>query len=341
MVDACPKIIISAVNLAWIMYFGKDEHCVQTQVLINVDDPNSEDFGCGHEEAVEIMDACVAQCVCLPMTRSQAKAEASQSIDDGISSQAATFEIKPKRKGRAKRKTVSKSSSSCVLGEPEPKRPKNGTATSRLMTSYTDAPPDTHENWVGQQLKGQPIPEPQAKKFIPEIPNLTLKLCGLPGDHGQARIIVPLAQQKRVIMQAHHDLLHQGHNRVYHELRRAYYWPNMQKTIEFFVTKCTSCQESKMRRQHLKTAFHDRELSDLPLPRQSYGFDFYGVPKGEILVIVDHCTRETSLVFMTTRDMKKVATALLNKIIFIRGVPLTLRSDSAPELVAGIDCHGN
>ena len=336
MVDACPKIIISAANLAWIMYFGKDEHCVQTQVLINVDDPNSEDFGCGHEEAVEIMDACVAQCVCLPMTRSQAKAEASQSIDDGISSQAATFEIKPKRKGRAKRKTVSKSSSSCVLGEPEPKRPKNGTATSRLMTSYKDAPPDTHENWVGQQLKGQPIPESQAKKFIPEIPNLTLKLCGLLGDHGQARIIVPLAQQKRVIMQAHHDLLHQGHNRVYHELRRAYYWPNMQKTIEFFVTKCTSCQESKMRRQHLKTAFHDRELSDLPLPRQSYGFDFYGVPKGEILVIVDHCTRETILVFMTTRDMKKVATALLNKIIFIRGVPLTLRSDSAPELVAGI-----
>jgi hypothetical protein len=80
-------------------------------------------------------------------------------------------------------------------------------------------------------------------------------------------------------MQAHHDLLHQGHNRVYHELRRAYYWPNMQKTIEIFVTKYTSCQESKMWRQHLKTAFHDRELRDLPLPRQSYGFDFYGVPR--------------------------------------------------------------
>jgi hypothetical protein len=71
--------------------------------LINVDDPNSEAFGCGHKEAVEIMDACVAQCVCLPMARTQAKAKASQSVDDGIS-----FEIKPKCKGRTKRKTVPK-----------------------------------------------------------------------------------------------------------------------------------------------------------------------------------------------------------------------------------------
>ena len=71
------------------------------------------------------------------------------------------------------------------------------------------------------------------------------------------------------------------------------------------------------------------------MPRQSYGIDFYDVPKGEILVIVDLCTRETTLVFMTSRNQDKEARALLSQISFSRGVPTTLRSDSAPELVAG------
>ena len=344
MVHACPKIIISAENLVWIMYFGNSDECIQTQILMIDHESSDETFGCGHEEAIEIMDACVAQCICLPMTRAQAKIEALHSLENGASIDTANF--KPKRKKGKKRKTVSKTAISSACGEErdtnssaprqsEPKRHKSSTATSRLMTSYADAP-DKHEAWAGQQLKGQPVPEAQIKRFIEEIPNLSTKLCGLLGDHGQARIIVPLAQQKRLIMQTHHDLLHQGHNRVYHALRTNYYWPNMQRAIEQFVTKCPTCQESKMRRQHLKSAFHERDIQDLPLPRQSYGFDFYGVPKGEILVIVDHCTRETILVHMKTRDMHKVAAALLNNVIFIRGVPTTLRSDSAPELVAGV-----
>ena len=112
------------------------------------------------------------------------------------------------------------------------------------MTSCVDAP-DKHEAWAGQQLKGHPILESQIKRFIEEIPNLSTKLCGLPGDHGQARIIVPLAQQKRLILQTHHDLLHQGHNRVYHALRANYYWPNMQRTVEQFATHCPTCQKKR------------------------------------------------------------------------------------------------
>ena len=71
------------------------------------------------------------------------------------------------------------------------------------------------------------------------------------------------------------------------------------------------------------------------MPRQSYGIDFYGVPKGEILVIVDLCTREVTLCYMTSRSQDKVAQALLSQVIFCKGVPTTLRSDSAPELVEG------
>ena len=109
----------------------------------------------------------------------------------------------------------------------------------------------------------------------------------------------------------------------------------MPRDIAALCKACPLCKATAVRRSHLSGSFQARKLENLPMPRQSYGIDFYGVPKGEILVIVDLCTRETILVFMTSRNQDKVARALLSQIIFSRGVPTTLRSDSAPELVAG------
>jgi transposase-like protein len=68
------------------------------------------------------------------------------------------------------------------------------------------------------------------------------------------------------------------------------------------------------------------------LPRQDYGIDFYGVFKGEILVIVDLFTRETILTFLNNRTQDNVAKTILKYIIFQRGVPRSLRTDNAPEL---------
>ena len=68
------------------------------------------------------------------------------------------------------------------------------------------------------------------------------------------------------------------------------------------------------------------------LPRQDYGIDFYGVFKGEIMVIVDLFTRETILTHLNDRTQGNVAQTILKVIIFQRGVPRTLRTDNAPEL---------
>jgi hypothetical protein len=107
MVDACPKIIISAENLVWIMRFGNNNDCVQAQILLNTHGPIEDgNFGCGHEEAIEIMNACVAQCICLPMTRAQAKIEALQSLTDGVNTSTATCETNLKSKRGKKRKAV-------------------------------------------------------------------------------------------------------------------------------------------------------------------------------------------------------------------------------------------
>ena len=73
-----------------------------------------------------------------------------------------------------------------------------------------------------------------------------------------------------------------------------------------------------------------------PLPRQQHGIDFYGHAKGEILVVIDLCTREVLLWFLQDRKQDTVARALHMGLIFQKGVPMTFRSDEAGEFVGGV-----
>ena len=70
----------------------------------------------------------------------------------------------------------------------------------------------------------------------------------------------------------------------------------MAKQIKAICKACQSCQAAKVRRQQLSAVFEQALKEDLPLPRQAYGIDFYGHTNGEILVALDLCTREVSLV---------------------------------------------
>ena len=53
----------------------------------------------------------------------------------------------------------------------------------------------------------------------------------------------------------------------------------MPRDVKYFVKGCVSCRENAVRRAHLVTQFQNRKLEDLPMPRQNYGIDFYGVEK--------------------------------------------------------------
>jgi hypothetical protein len=68
------------------------------------------------------------------------------------------------------------------------------------------------------------------------------------------------------------------------------------------------------------------------MPRQDYGIDFYGVYKGEIMVIIDLFTRETILTHVNSRAQEGVALTILKHVIFQRGVPRSFRTYNASEL---------
>jgi hypothetical protein len=90
-----------------------------------------------------------------------------------------------------------------------------------------------------------------------------------------------------------------------------------------------------MRREKIKSEFDALAPQSKTGPRQHCGMDFYGLAKGEILGIVDLFTLETILKWLPSRKQEQVAETILRRVIFEREVPLSIRSDSAPELMKG------
>ncbi len=62
-----------------------------------------------------------------------------------------------------------------------------------------------------------------------------------------------------------------------------------------YARQAHTVSKGKMRREKIKSEFNAHGPQAKAGPRQHYGMDFYGLIKGEILVIVDLFTRETIL----------------------------------------------
>ena len=103
----------------------------------------------------------------------------------------------------------------------------------------------------------------------------------------------------------------------------------MDSYIERICKQCPTCHVAKSDFDAQAPQAHSK-------PRQHYGIDFYGIHGGEILVIVDLFTRETILEWLPSRKQEAVVQTIMRRIIFERGVPFSIRSDNAPELMRGI-----
>jgi hypothetical protein len=195
--------------------------------------------------------------------------------------------------------------------------------------------------WIGSQLDHDNLPkkyscEPPEGELIKDIPGQPADLLGIPNHLGaHPRIIVPKAVREAITMHTHEDIHHQNHQKVTHILKPLYYWPGMDRDVERFISECETCRRGTIRRRHLKMIFDPHAPSARALPRQHYGLDFYGVHKGEILVIIDLFSKEVILEHLSSRSQLKVAATLLKHVIMSRGVPVSFRTDNAPELMRG------
>ena len=71
----------------------------------------------------------------------------------------------------------------------------------------------------------------------------------------RGRIVAPqLVDLREEILREFHFsrfVVHLGGTKMYHDLRRQYYWSKMKKQVEDFVRQCLTCQQVKAEHQRL------------------------------------------------------------------------------------------
>ncbi|GAU49453.1 hypothetical protein TSUD_407400 [Trifolium subterraneum] len=158
-----------------------------------------------------------------------------------------------------------------------------------------------------------------------------------------SRICVPNdAELKRLILEEAHKSgfsIHPGSTKMYHDLKKNYWWPNMKNEIAEFVSRCIVCQQVKI--EHQKPA---GPLQSLEIPKWKWEhitMDFVtGLPrnqKGEdsIWVIVDRLTKSTHFIGVkSTYKASHYAEIFLEEIVKLHGVPLSIVSDRDPTFTS-------
>ncbi|GAU44000.1 hypothetical protein TSUD_91790 [Trifolium subterraneum] len=157
------------------------------------------------------------------------------------------------------------------------------------------------------------------------------------------RICVPNdADLKRLILEEAHKSgfsIHLGSTKMYHDLKKNYWWPNMKTEIAEFVSRCIVCQQVKI--EHQKPA---GPLQPLEIPEWKWEhitMDFVtGLPrnqKGEdsIWVIVDQLTKSAHFIAVkSTYKASRYAEIFLEEIVKLHGVPLSIVSDRDPTFTS-------
>ncbi|GJW26728.1 putative reverse transcriptase domain-containing protein, partial [Tanacetum coccineum] len=140
---------------------------------------------------------------------------------------------------------------------------------------------------------------------------------------------------KSVIMYESHKSkysIHPGFEKMYQDVKKLYWWPNMKAGIATYVKKCLTCARVKAEHQRPSGLLVQPEIPEwkwdnitmdfiTKLPRSSQGFD-------TIWVIVDRLTKSAHFLPIRENDpLDKLARLYLNKIVARYGIPASIIYD--------------
>ncbi|GKC21911.1 putative reverse transcriptase domain-containing protein [Tanacetum coccineum] len=115
---------------------------------------------------------------------------------------------------------------------------------------------------------------------------------------------------RTVIMHESHKSkysIHPGSDKMYQDMKKLYWWPNIKADIATYVSKCLTCAKVK--------AEHQR-------------------PSG-LLVIVDRLTKSAIFVLMRETDpMEKLARMYLKEVVTRHGIPVSIICDHDPRFAS-------
>ncbi|GJZ46184.1 putative reverse transcriptase domain-containing protein [Tanacetum coccineum] len=147
---------------------------------------------------------------------------------------------------------------------------------------------------------------------------------------------------RTVIMHESHKSkysIHPGSDKMYQDMKRLYWWPNMKANIATYVSKCLTCAKVKAEHQRPSGLLVQPEIPQwkwdnitmdfvMKLPKSSQGYD-------TIWVIVDRLTK--SAIFMPMREtdpMDKLARMYLKEVVTKHGIPVSIICDRDPRFAS-------
>ncbi|GJX58426.1 putative reverse transcriptase domain-containing protein [Tanacetum coccineum] len=140
---------------------------------------------------------------------------------------------------------------------------------------------------------------------------------------------------RSVIMHESHKSkysIHPGSEKMYQDVKKLYWWPNMKADIATYVSKCLTCARVKAEHQRPSGLLVQPEIPEwkwdnitmdfiTKLPKSSQGFD-------TIWVIVDRLTKSAHFLPIRENDpLDKLARLYLNRIVARHGIPALIICD--------------
>ncbi|GJX69062.1 putative reverse transcriptase domain-containing protein [Tanacetum coccineum] len=140
---------------------------------------------------------------------------------------------------------------------------------------------------------------------------------------------------RSVIMHESHKSkysIHPGSEKMYQDVKKLYWWPNMKADIATYVSKCLTCARVKAEHQRpsgllVQPAIPEWKWDNITmdfitkLPKSSQGFD-------TIWVIVDRLTKSAHFLPIRENDpLDKLARLYLNRIVARHGIPASIICD--------------
>ncbi|GJR00641.1 putative reverse transcriptase domain-containing protein [Tanacetum coccineum] len=137
---------------------------------------------------------------------------------------------------------------------------------------------------------------------------------------------------RTVIMHESHKSkysIHPGADKMYQDIKKLYWWPNMKSNIATYVRKCLTCAKVKAKHQRPSGLLVQPDIPQwkwdnitmdfvTKLPKLSQGYD-------TIWVIVDRLTKSAIFVPMRETDpMKKLERMYLKEVVTRHGIPVSI-----------------
>nr|GEW80437.1 putative reverse transcriptase domain-containing protein [Tanacetum cinerariifolium] len=134
--------------------------------------------------------------------------------------------------------------------------------------------------------------------------------------------------------------IHSGFDKLYHDMKKLYWWPNMKADIATYVGKCLTCAKVKAEHQKPSGLLQQPEIREWKWEKITMDF-VTGLPRtprghDSIWVIVDRLTKSAHFLPMNKTDsMEKLTQLYLKEIVCRHGVPLSIISDRDSRFASG------